>query len=226
MIFQIGEPLVFLGMGLGYVVAVLVHNLAQSLAARSIGDPVTRMSRRRLVDPKQEFEAFGIIVMIVAGLGWGRPVPLTEPRNRGARKGRYIAALLAGPAADLLVGSICVAAYALLSGIDPQGSERFDLGSNVNAGTTLLGLVGVLCIAIGFLYLIPLPPLDGARIMWALAPPTAGWQKARYNLEEQNYGLGALVILSFPLFSGQGLIVRIVYAVAQPFIDLITGLVA
>ena len=60
--------------------------------------------------------------------------------------------------------------------------------------------------------------------LWALAPPTPGWQRARYNLEEQNYGLGALVILSLPLFSGEGLIVRLVYAVAEPYVDLVKGL--
>lgn len=226
MIFHIGEPVVFVGMGIGLIIAVLVHNLAQSVAARQWGDPVARMSRRRLVDPKREFDAFGIIAMVIAGLGWGRPVELAEPRGRGGRKGRYLTILLLGPAADLVVGSACVAAYAMLTGAGPQGSRRLAAGANVNAGYTVLGLVGVLCIAVAFLYLIPLPPLDGARIMWALAPPTPGWQRARYNLEEQNYGLGALVILSLPLFSGEGLIVRIVYAVAQPFIDLIRGLFA
>jgi Zn-dependent protease len=77
-------------------------------------------------------------------------------------------------------------------------------------------------IEVALLYLVPLPPLDGARIMWALAPPTAGWQKARYYLEEQNYGLGILIVLLLPIFGGNvGLIGRIVESVAQPIVDFI-----
>lgn len=106
----------------------------------------------------------------------------------------------------------------------PRGDRTLVL--DPSAGVAMLGIIGVTCVAIGVLYLVPLPPLDGARIMWALAPPTAGWQKARYNLEEQNYGLGALVVLSLPLFGGEGLIVRIVYAVAQPLINSVTSAVA
>jgi membrane-associated protease RseP (regulator of RpoE activity) len=125
--------------------------------------------------------------------------------------------------ADIVVGVLCLAAYAALGKVNvifpPRGSS---VPVHDNAGYAILGLVGVMCVAIGVLYLVPLPPLDGARIMWALAPPTPGWQKARYNLEEQNYGLGALVLLSLPLFSGEGLIVRIAYAVAQPLIDAVT----
>lgn len=223
MIFHVGQPIVFLAMAIGFAVAVLVHNLAQAATARALGDPVARMSRRRLVDPKREFDAFGIIAMAIGGLGWGRPVELTEPRARGGRKARFLLAVLAGPLADVLVGVGALAAYAALTGVALVDAPR---GQHIvappNVGYAVLAIIGVLCVAIGVLYLIPLPPLDGARVMWALAPPTAGWQRARYNLEEQNYGLGALVILSLPLFSGEGLVVRVVYAVAQPLIDVVT----
>ncbi|MEP7053834.1 MAG: M50 family metallopeptidase [Actinomycetota bacterium] len=222
MIFQIGHPVIFLGMALGFVIAVLVHNLAQTVAARVLHDATARMSRRGLLDPKREFEPFGIIAMIIGGLGWGQPVPLTEPRTRGGRKGRYIATLLMGPLADVLVGLGCLVAFALATS---RASFDSPTGQHVlaipNVGYELLGLIGVMCVALGVLHVIPLPPLDGARVMWALAPPTAGWQRARYNMEEQNWGLGALVILSLPLFSGTGLVVRVTYAMAQPLIDAV-----
>lgn len=221
MIFHVGQPVVLLAMAVGLVVAVLIHNLAQAVTARALGDPAARLNRRKLIDPKREFEPFGIIAMVIGGLGWGRPVGLTEPRARGGRKARFITALLMGPLADVLIGLTCVAAYAVFTGAGLFAPRGQHVPVHPNAGYAVLGLVGVLCVAVGILYLIPLPPLDGARIMWALAPPTAGWQRARYNLEEQNYGLGALVIFSLPLFSGEGLIVRIVYAVAEPLVDVV-----
>jgi Zn-dependent protease len=208
-IFELDNPDVLLGMALGLVAAILLHNLVQTLAARFSHDGTTRMARRGLWDPKREFEPFGVVAMIIAGMGWGRPVEMSEPRGRGGRRGRYIANLLAGPAAVLALGAAGLVVHQLLTG------DAF--------GRTVLGQASVTCILVAVLYLIPLPPLDGARIMWVLAPSTAGWQKARYYLEEQNYGLGILILLLLPIFGGQvGLIGRIVNAVAEPIVDLIT----
>lgn len=210
MIFQLDTPFVFLGMGIGFVVGVLLHNLAQVLTARALGDPVTRMARRQLIAPKREFDAFGVIAMVVGGVGWGRPVEMAEPRTRGGRRGRFFTALLAGPAADIVVGLALVATYAAVTSSSGRG---------IADAPGILYAAGVTCASVGVLHLIPLPPLDMARIMWVLAPPTPGWQKARYNLEEQNWGVGALVVLSLPLFgSGQGLIIRMVDAVVRPLI--------
>jgi Zn-dependent protease len=222
-IFHLGQPIVLLGMAIGLAVAVLVHNLAQAAVGRLLRDPVVRMSRRRILEPQREFDPFGIIAMVIGGVGWGKPVPLAEPRTRGGRKARFITALLSGPLADIVVGLACAAGYsAATSGfplVSPRGSR---IPVHPNAGYVLLGLVGVMCVAVGVLHVIPLPPLDGARLMWVLAPPTPGWQRARYNLEEQNYGLGALVVFSLPILgANEGLVVRVVYAMAQPVLNLV-----
>jgi Zn-dependent protease len=213
-IFYLGQPSVLLGLALGLVTAVLVHNLAQALAARSTGDPAARMARQLTADPRRHFEPFGIIAMVVAGLGWGRPVALTEPR-RGGRVGRYIATLLIGPLAAVALGVVYLGLFALLRGdalVDPGFLARVILTA------------GVVSFGVAVLHLVPLPPLDGARIMWALAPPTPGWQKARYNLEEQNYGLGALIVLLLPIFGNRGLVARIVDAVTDPIVRLVLDL--
>ncbi|MEO6714952.1 MAG: M50 family metallopeptidase [Mycobacteriales bacterium] len=223
MIFHLRQPVVVLAMALGFVIAVLVHNLAQAAVGRMIGDPVVRMGRRRVLDPKREFEPFGIIAFVIGGVGWGSQVPLSEPRNRG-RKGRFLTALAAGPVADVVVGAGCVAAYGALTDGLPLFAPRAQVIPIASSGYAILGIVGLMCLAMGLLHVIPLPPLDGARVLWALAPPTPGWQKARYNLEEQNYGLGALVILSLPVFAGEGLVVQIAYAMAEPLRDVILGL--
>ena len=219
MIFQLRQPIVVLAMIIGFVIAVLVHNLAQATVGRMLGDPVVRMGRRKVLDPKREFEPFGIIAFVIGGIGWGNQVPLAEPRNRG-RKGRFMAALAAGPIADVLVGLGAIVAFAALT----DGGRADGLSRVADPGHTVLAVAGFVCVAMGALHLIPLPPLDGARLMWALAPPTPGWQKARYNLEEQNYGLGALVIFSLPLFGGEGLVIRIAYAIALPLIEAVSEL--
>lgn len=220
MIFELSRPFVFLGMGIGFVVAVLVHNLAQVLTARSMGDSVTRMARRKAIEPKREFDAFGIIAVVVGGVGWGRPVAMSEQRI-GSRRTRYITALLVGPLAVVLLGLAGIAAYTALAGSLATAANGEGGGTAPNAGLVILGVASAMCVSVGVLHLIPLPPLDMARVMWVLAPTSSGWQKARYNLEEQNWGLGVLVVLSLPLFGGEGLIIRMVRAMASPLISLV-----
>ncbi|HZG95241.1 MAG TPA: hypothetical protein VEZ46_11070 [Mycobacteriales bacterium] len=215
MIFYLGQPSILLGLALGLVTAVLVHNIAQAVAAKAAGDPAARMARQITADPRRQLEPFGVIAMVVAGLGWGRPVALTEPR-RGGRVGRYIATVLTGPLAAVVLGVLYLGLFALARGPDEGVGPDFL--------ATMLFTAGVVSIAVAVLHLVPLPPLDGARIMWALAPPTPGWQKARYNLEEQNYGLGALIVLLLPIFGNRGLVARMVDAVTEPVVEPILEL--
>jgi Zn-dependent protease len=218
-IFLLREPVQLLAVAIGLVIGVVLHNVAQSVAARATGDPAARLARGMTLDPRRHLEPFGVIAMVVTALGWGRPVELTEPRRQGGRRGRFIATVLAGPAATLIVGAPLVAGAAVAS---PDRRFLVDTGPT-SAALKVMFFVGLVLVEMSVLQLVPLPPLDGARIMWVLAPPSPGWQKARYYLEEENYGLGILLLLMLPIFGGVGLIVRIVLAVAQPIIDALVG---
>jgi len=85
-------------------------------------------------------------------------------------------------------------------------------------------LFGLMNAYVGVLSLVPLPPLDGGRLLFGLAPRTSGWQKAEYHLVEQNIGLVAvLVLLLLPLGGPQALLPVVLDRVVSPLVRLATG---
>lgn len=201
-----------LGVLLGFVVGVVLHALVQAALADRFGDRQARLAGRLSVDPRRHLDAFGVVGVLIAGAGWGKPVPFDERR---VGRGRYFVLLAVGPLAQV---ALALASFGLLRAVTgPESANPF-------IGKVLLffGLVNVAC---AVLSLVPLPPLEGNRALWSLAPRTPGWARARYYSEEQNYGVAALVVLLLPLFSGVGLLMRLVYAVGSPLVDLLLDLV-
>jgi Zn-dependent protease len=217
---HLDEPQVFVALGIALFVAVMVHGLVQAYVASALGDRQPLAFGRGRPDPRRHFEPFGVVAMLIAGIGWGKAVPLTEPRFRGAR-GRYVLAVLSGPAANLLVGLVFVAFWRAL---DPVRVSGTDLVVRTFP-STLITFMAVINVYVGVLTLVPLPPLDGSRLLWLWAPRTPGWQKARYYLEEQNVGLLLCVALILPLFRDAGLLARLVFSVSDAVLDAMKTLV-
>ncbi len=214
MLLLLQQPVVLLSVTVSLFVAVLVHGVVQAYAAGWLGDRQPFAFRRGTLDPRRHFEPFGVVAMLIAGIGWGRAVPLTEPRFRAAR-GRYVLAVVSGAAANLLLGLVFVVLFRVVTPVDNTGVD-FVEASLLNVLISALAFVNV---AVGVLTLVPLPPLDGSRLLWLWAPRTPGWQKARYYLEEQNVGLLLCVVLILPVFGGSGLLARIVFSVTEAALD-------
>ena len=201
-----------LGILLGFLVGVVLHGLVQAVLADRFGDRQARVAGRISVDPRRHLDAFGVVGVLIAGAGWGKPVPFDERR---VGRGRFFALLAVGPLVQVV---LALGAFALWRLQAEPGRGAGFLG-------TLLVFFGLVNVASAVLCLTPLPPLEGNRALWSLAPRSAGWAKARHYSEEQNYGVAALVILLLPLFSGVGLLMRLVYAVGSPLTGLLLDLV-
>jgi Zn-dependent protease len=213
-LFFLRYPWALLGTGLALLVGIVLHSLAQAGTARMLGDRTPAAHGRLSLDPRRHFDPFGVIVMIISGIGWPKPVPLQEPRFRKARL-RYVLAVLAGPFANLVLAVLGLVALTL---VDNPGVLDTDPGLGSGLGVVLF-FFALTNAMIGVLTLLPIPPLDGARLLWLYAPQTAGWRNARYQLEERNFGIGIVVLLSLPLFGGSGLLYRIVLSVTGAFLD-------
>ncbi|HWL35233.1 MAG TPA: site-2 protease family protein [Frankiaceae bacterium] len=216
MLFLLRYPADLLGVAIALLVGVVLHAVAQAAAARAFGDRLPAANGRLSLDPRRHFEPFGIIVMLISGIGWNKPVPLQEPRFRGGRS-RYLMAILAGPLANLVLAVLGLVALRLVA---PGELLEADFGATEGStlGAVLAYRFALVNAAIGVLTLLPIPPLDGARILWLYAPKTHGWQNARYQLEERNIGLGIVVLLSLPLFGGSGLLYRLVLSIGTAFL--------
>jgi membrane-associated protease RseP (regulator of RpoE activity) len=134
--------------------------------------------------------------------------------------------LLSGAVANLVVGFAVLAAFRLTGGA-VLGASVLQLQYGVQGFGLLercLLLFGLMNVFVGLLSLVPLPPLDGGRLLFALAPRTAGWQKAEYQLDERNIGVAVLLaLLLIPLGGPQALLPVLLDTVVGPLVDLVTG---
>lgn len=218
MLFLLREPKTLLAVVVSLVVAVVAHGVVQAAVAKAVGDRQPAALGRLSPDPRRHFEPFGIIAALLSGIGWNKPVEFQEPRFRGSR-GRFTLAVLSGPLTNILLAAAALGGLAAV-GTAFGSTELFDsLEDTIPFAELFLYELAIVNAAVGALTLIPLPPLDGARVMWAWAPRSHGWQQARYHLEERNIGLGLCVLLMIPIFGGPGLLLRVTFAIAEAILD-------
>ena len=224
MLWALGDPLSFLVLLVSFVVAVTVHGWVASVAADRTGDRRPRSEGRLRPDPRRHIDPFGAVAGLIAGFGWARPVD--APLNR-RRRGALLATCLSGPVANLLLGVGGLVAFRAASG----SGLRVVTAKLLQDGVTGLGtaelaalLFGLMNLYVGVLSLVPLPPLDGGRLLFGLAPRTVGWQKAEYQLVEQNIGLVVvLLLLLLPLGGTQALLPAVLNDIVSPLARLVTG---
>lgn len=222
MLYALGRPLDFLLLVLSFVVAVTVHGFVQARAAARAGDRTPAQEGRLVPDPRRQVDPFGAIAGAISGLGWSRQV--TAERRRSAAG--LTALLLSGTAANLLLGAVALAGFRALGGSAGGGSSVVLQRGVGDADLVLVALYlfGLSNVFVGVLSLVPIPPLPGGTLLFALAPQTAGWQKARYRLVEQNIGVAVLLaLLLIPLGGPQALLPTVLDTLLDP---LLTPLLA
>lgn len=223
MLRALGDPLSFVLLLVFMLVAVVAHGWVQCLVADRTGDRRPRQERRITPDPRRHVDPFGAVAGLIAGFGWARPL---EPAVRAGR-GPLVAVFLSGAALNVLLAAAGLVAFRAMSGTGVFGASALLLQSGVQGlpvAQIAALLFGMMNLYVAALSLVPIPPLDGGRLLFALAPRTSGWQKAEYHLVEQNFGLVAvLVLLLVPLGGPQALLPTVLDDVVSPFVRLVTG---
>jgi len=149
------------------LIAFTVHEFSHAYFANKFGDPTARLLGRMTLNPAVHFDFFGILLLLVAGFGWARPVPVNRDNfSRPRLMGIIVSAV--GPISNLLLGIIGALIYGALAAtgvLDPISNDRVLEAINRFFGAFIQWNFFL------FLFnLIPLPPLDGYRIVEDLAP--------------------------------------------------------
>ena len=232
MLYALGRPASFAVLLFSFVLGLTLHGWVQAFVADRMGDRGPRLHRRLEFNPQRQVDPFGALAGLVGGVGWAAPVELAGRRQRG----RTVAVALSGPLANLVLGvGLLVLWRALLSdgasqvlalGLG-QGLGGYVLQHGVSLGTDGLGvavlLVGLSQLYLGVLSLVPLPPLTGGRLLFALAPRTAGWQRAEYYLITQNIGIALVLVLVILPLGGDLLLPRLLDEVLAPLLRGLLG---
>lgn len=154
------------------VLSLSVHEFAHAVVADRLGDDTPRSQGRLTLSPLAHYDVFGTILIPIIGtvlggiafIGWARPVqtlPGNYTRKVSMRTGTILVSI-AGPASNLALAILAMAAYAVLVRVDPAAVARQD---TVGAVASLLYTMVLVNIGLCVFNMLPLPPLDGARLL-------------------------------------------------------------
>lgn len=172
--------------------SVIIHEVAHGYAALALGDRTAEYEGRLTLNPIPHIDPIGTLLLPALSLllpgsllfGWAKPVPYNPYNLKNQRWGEAIIAS-AGPASNILI--------ALVFGL----IIRFYLvpsGMLSGAATTLCAVIVLVNITLAIFNLIPMPPLDGSKIISAILP--SGWMRVRASIERFGF-VGVIVFLVF-----------------------------
>ncbi len=158
--------------------SVIAHEVAHGWAASVFGDNTARYSGRLSLNPLVHIDPLGTLMLFLVGFGWAKPVPVNF-RNLGHSRAAVISVSLAGCATNLIIATAAI--FLLQAGIF-RGNQLF---------VSALLITARINIILGAFNLIPIPPLDGSRVVTEFLPPEFKYKLARI----EPYGFFIIIIL-------------------------------
>lgn len=170
------------------LIAFPVHEYSHALTAYKLGDPSAKVLGRLTLNPFKHLDIIGTICLILFRFGWAKPVPV-NPRNFKNPKGGMAITALSGPLSNLILGFISIVlldlTYVVTNGSSAGFAgileQFFSVSAQINIGLCIFNL-------------IPLPPLDGEKILAFFLPPSA-------EMFFERYAMGFQFLLLFLLFT-------------------------
>lgn len=188
---QITDILRFLSIAIvPFMLAITVHEFAHGYSAYLLGDDTAKRAGRLTLNPLAHIDPLGILFLVVTRLfGWAKPVPVNFGKLHKNRKYGPAIVSVAGPLSNLALAVICAVILNMASGITVQEGS-----TAVKVLVPLLQMVQFsiyLNVALFIFNLLPIPPLDGGRIVQSLLP----YNQAVMFSKLERYGFIILIIL-------------------------------
>lgn len=201
------SPLLFILIALIIVAAITIHEFAHAWVADYFGDPTPRYQGRVTLNPLAHLDPLGTVLLFLVGFGWGKPVQF-DPHNLKDPVKEAALIALAGPVSNLVLALIVVL------GVPFIGSAMGISSSIIQA---LASLAVSYNIMLAIFNLVPVYPLDGSKILYALLPRQMALE---YDHLMLRYGNFILIGLILPLVNGTSAVSLLI----SPVIQVITTL--
>lgn len=198
------------------LVCLTGHELAHGWVSEKLGDPTPRQQGRMTINPLAHLDVIGTLLMIFTGFGWAKPVMVNPMYYKDRKKGMAITAA-AGPLSNLLMAFVMLLIYTLLTLMFAK------LGVTMPAivGTIVyLFIIRNLCFMV--FNIIPIPPLDGAKVLGMFLPNRAYYKMLQY----ERYFMIVIMLLSLSGFfsriigTGVNVVFDALMTVISPLINL------
>lgn len=181
------------------VFALVLHEIAHGLVALWNGDPTAKMYGRLSLNPLKHFDIFGLLMMLIVGFGWAKPVPV-DPRNFKKYKTGCVTVSIAGILMNVLLAFIFAMPYVILGNIRITPDMSDGVYYLIAFFLYFSRLMVQLNVSFALFNLLPLYPLDGYRLLACFVNENNGYMRfvRRYSLYIM---LGLIVLDAIPIIS-------------------------
>jgi Zn-dependent protease len=176
----INDPLTFILLAIPLLYSIILHELAHGWVANRMGDPTAKWMGRLSLNPIKHLDPIGTVMLFIFGFGWAKPVPVNFDNLRDKRKGLILVSA-AGIITNMLLAFIALFLLRLLSPFSSEVLPKF------------LYFLAEINIILASFNLIPIPPLDGSKILMGFTS-----QKFQYEISRlEPYGFFIIIGLLF-----------------------------
>lgn len=173
------------------LLAITVHEFAHGWVANRLGDPTARLAGRLTLNPFSHLDLIGGLALLLFRFGWAKPVPINPLYFKSPRRG-IIWSSLAGPGANLLTAAITAVGYRGLILLVLSNPTSLPLHPKILVPLIgMLEMAVIINVALAIFNLIPIPPLDGSKVVMGFLPPVQATAFGRL----EPYGVFILIIL-------------------------------
>jgi Zn-dependent protease len=195
------------------LLALTIHEVAHGWVAYKFGDPTAKMAGRLTLNPLPHLDVIGTILLFIAHIGWAKPVPVNPAYFKNPKRD-LVWVSLAGPASNLLLAF----GFGLIFRLIPHGTIMFSTGYS-NMLIIMLIYAVVINLVLAVFNLIPIPPLDGSKILAGFLPRE--FEALFYQLDR----IGPILVVGLVLL-GSLLHIPILWIAMKPFIRFFSILFA
>ena len=196
-----------------FLISLSVHEFSHGFAAYFLGDDTAKRAGRLTLNPVAHIDIFGLIMLFIAHFGWAKPVPINPYNFRDFKRDTAITAA-AGPISNFLIAILFAVILKIYTNFNPE--VLFGTGSSLLVFILLLFTVFI-NLALGIFNLLPIPPMDGSKILGGFLSDAA---YAKYTAKEHQ-GMRILMLVFLISFVFR---INIIGPIILPPIDLLTNL--
>lgn len=168
------------------LICITFHETCHGLTAYALGDPTAKRAGRLSLNPIKHIDWMGLAMMVVFKFGWAKPVPVNMRNFKNPKRGMAVTAL-AGPLSNVLLSVVMLGIYGPLYILVAFGYG----GSVLPVLVRMIGTTAYLSLALAVFNLIPVPPLDGSKVLYSVISDDKYMKLMIY----ERYGMILMLIL-------------------------------